>query len=144
MSKINIRGAKDVDDPLYRYKMEKLAVTKLKTKTELSNIPTVSKDLSRDSHMIIEFFKKKFGVNFTNKEDKYTTTKSLTYEELDSALREFIEYFILCPQCRLPETIYTFDEKDNFCMTCKCCSFSGEVKIKNKIALKTLESLKKK
>src|SRR5207237_1168825 len=82
------------DDPNYRYKMEKPVVTKLKTTTELTNIDAVCKDLGRDVGVVIEFLKKKFGVNFTLKNGKYITTKPLTYDELDLALREFIEYFV--------------------------------------------------
>lgn len=139
MSKINIQGIKDIDDSLYRYKMMKPVVTKLKTKTELSNLDAVCKDLNRTPHMLIEFLKKKFGTNFVQKDNKYTTTKVLSYEEIMNTIREFIEYFVLCPNCKLPETECIIDKKLN--ISCKCCSFSNDIVIKNKIVQKTIDSL---
>jgi translation initiation factor 5 len=121
INQINIQGLKDIKDPLYRYKMNKVIVTKLKTTTELTNLHDIcTNDLKRDPKQVLDYFKKKFGINFTLKDKRIIATREFTQEEITTALREFIEYFILCPVCRLPETEY-----DKLLIKCKCCSYHG-------------------
>ena len=60
--KINIVGLNDIIDPNYRYRMSKLDVVKQRTKTTITNLKKVSKDLDREPELIVGFFKKRFGV----------------------------------------------------------------------------------
>src|SRR5437667_12510385 len=104
MSKINIAGHNDILDVHYRYKMSRLDVTLEKNKTVIQNLGKVASDIGRDESMIIQFFKKQFGTSFGAKDGKHIVAKKLTGKELQDALRDFIEYGVLCPKCRLPET----------------------------------------
>lgn len=144
MSKVNIMGLNDIIDPFYRYTMRKVIIEQLRNKTAINNLNDVAMDLDRDPLLILEFLKKRFGVNFIYKNNIATTTKTLSYDDIWNALREFIEFFILCPACNLPETTILVGK--NIKLTCKCCSFNGPMK---KIGItkpieKTLEALKKK
>jgi translation initiation factor 2 beta subunit (eIF-2beta)/eIF-5 len=67
MSKINIQGLQDIDDPFYRYRMTKLNIIRQKTKTVIDNLPIVAKDLDRDPKMIVDFFKKALNASFISK-----------------------------------------------------------------------------
>ncbi|QKF94117.1 eukaryotic translation initiation factor eIF-2 beta [Fadolivirus algeromassiliense] len=127
--KINIEGIMDVSDPFYRYTMTKLNVVRQKNKTVIDNLDLVCKDLERDPKLLIDFYKKKFSVSMIFKEGVLSTSADIAYDRFYSALREFIEYYVLCEQCKLPETI--IDVKDNKMMlNCKCCS---------KVTIKTLK-----
>ena len=104
MVKINVAGVEDIVDPNYRYRMDKLQVSHEKNKTVIQNLDKVAADVGRDVPMIIYFFKKFFGTNFSLKNSKYSTTKKISASQLQDAFKEFIEYSILCVSCRLPET----------------------------------------
>lgn len=124
--KVNIQGLVNNDDDIfYRYKMEKINVISQKNKTIIDNLAAVSKDLERDPEIIITFLKKKFGAPFSYKKNILITSKPLSFDEINKELKEFIEYYVLCQQCRLPETtIIKFDKKLNqIHLLCKCCSF---------------------
>lgn len=121
--KMNICGSEDIIDPFYRYKMDKLIVTRQKNATCITNIKKVSKDIERNELMIIEHFKYKFNAPFTFKNDIVKTSKIIEYEDFEFALREFIEHFVLCKNCGLPETEY-LNEGKNIYINCRACSAS--------------------
>lgn len=128
MSKINITGLIANDDIHYRYKMNKLDVSFEKNKTVIKNLDKISSDIGRQEGMIIYFFKKYFGTNFTFKDMKYSTQKKISATELQSALKEFIEYSVLCPTCKLPET-HLKPSKTEVTITCDCCGGTSKINV---------------
>ena len=123
MSKINIQGINDIDDPFYRYTMVKPNVIRQRTKTIIDNFVIVSKDLDRDPKLIIDYFKKKFGVSFAFKDGILATTADIKYDQFMTTLRDFIEMYVLCQTCKLPETVISFSkDQSKILLTCKCCS----------------------
>jgi len=141
--KINLRGLKDTNDPFYRYKMVPISVVKQKTKSVITNIAEVSKDISRDPQMMIEYFKKKFGMNivYDKKTDK-AEVKNISQDELQNAIFEFIDYFVLCPTCTNPETVLSIDN-GSIHIKCKACTHYDKINVTGKVALKTLDSIMK-
>lgn len=113
MSKINIQGLDDIDDPFYRYKMVPINVVHQKNKTIIDNIPQVCADLETDPQRVIKFFKKKFSISMQYKKDVLSTAARLTYNDFSGALREYIELFVLCRKCKLPER-----DEQNICKAC--------------------------
>ena len=103
MVKINIEGLEDVDDPFYRYKMEKLNLSSQKNKTEITNLETVGADLRRDPELIVAYIKIKLGLSLEYKNGVLKTTANLVYNDVNKILREFIEKIVLCSVCKLPE-----------------------------------------
>ena len=121
---MNIQGIDDIIDPFYRYKMQKLNVVQLKNKTIIDNLPKVSGDLGRKPEMIFNYFKKKFSVSMNFKDSILSTTAKLNYNDFEKVLRSFIEEYVLCPKCKLPELILD-DDKNKINITCKSCSYFG-------------------
>ena len=119
MSKINIIGLTKIDDPFYRYQM----VQPKYENSNLTNLLDIAKDLDRSPDMIIKFLKYKFNSSCTFKNNILTLPKNTSPTDFENALFEFIEYVVLCPLCRLPET--TIDKKTN--ISCKCCSYNKPV-----------------
>ena len=125
-NKINIQGLNEILDPFYRYKMAKLNVAKQKNKIMINNFDVVCKDLDREPNILINYFKKKFNTSFTYKNNILTTTRTdVNYKEFEIVLREFIEKYVLCERCKLPETeLHKGDGKnDEVTLICKCCSY---------------------
>ena len=132
MAKINIEGFEELMDNNHRYQMNKIEITNEKHMTILQNLDKVSIDLGREEKMIIYFFKKYFGTNFvkTKKSLKYATKKKLSAKELQDALKEFIEYCVLCPTCRLPETNLKVSG-DKVLVNCICCGHTDKINMNN-------------
>ncbi len=122
ITKINIQGINDIDDPFYRYTMAKLNVIKLRNKTVIDNLMSVAKDLDRDPKLIVDHFKKKLNIALVYKNNLLSMSADLQYETFELALREFIEIYVLCDSCKLPETILITNNKTKFTLDCKCCA----------------------
>jgi translation initiation factor 2 beta subunit (eIF-2beta)/eIF-5 len=137
---MNIQGLQPIDDPFYRYRMP---IPKYDN-TGLTNLPQIAKDLNREPEMIIKFLKHKFSSSCVYKNNVLTLPKNTTPSDFNNAIYEFIEYVVLCPLCRLPETIIEQDN-DKIYISCKCCSYNKPIDNKNisKTANKFYDNLKK-
>ena len=128
MNSINIQGKNDIDDQFYRYKMQKMNVIHQKNKTIIDNFNKVCADIKVDPKMLYIFFKKKFSVSMNlDKNNVISTTTKIPYADFEKALREFIEEYVLCKTCSLPE-LEILIEKNKIIRVCKSCSFSDSIK----------------
>lgn len=130
---MNIQGYEDNNDPFYRYQMPLPILTLVKKKTQITNLEDLAKSLDRPTNMIMEFFKLLFSCSVKNN----NINKKVTQEDVLDGLRIFIEHYVLCPQCKLPETNLNGKK-----IACICCSYSGPlIKSKHKIASKFQKKL---
>lgn len=152
---INIRGIENLVDQSYRYKMEPINIVQQKGKTVITNLREIGKSLTVQSlscnhkgnnaiedktKMLIEFFKKKFSTPI--KSDNELTKielKGVTRDELQCAIYEFIEYFVICPTCKNPETVLSLD-RSNIFITCQACSHHDKIINTNKIVSKVWDN----
>jgi len=109
---VNIAGTTPVDDPSYRYKMP-LVCGKVEgrgngIKTVIPNISEVSLSLHRDAGEVNKFFGCELGAQttFNVKTDRAVVNGSHTDAALQAMIHKYVESFVLCPQCGLPETRY--------------------------------------
>ena len=108
MATMNIAGLTPVDDPSYRYKMPRLQA-KVEgrgngIKTLLVNVVEVGQSLNRDHAEITKFFGCELGAQTSFAADRYIVNGSHLTSALQAHLCKYIENFVLCGQCKLPET----------------------------------------
>lgn len=123
MSKINVRGIEPNTDPSYRYKMHQLIIQKQGTNTILSNLDQVAKDINREPSHIVKYIEATRGCKISLKKGKYQLSAKVSEDEVCKTLYEFIEYLVLCPGCRNPETSLS-REGEKVVLT---CASGGEV-----------------
>ena len=132
-----IRGLKPIDDPYYRYQMSKMDVRKERTKVSIINIEKITKDLKvPSSDIIITYIGKKMSakpkversgknINSTRVIFALNTDPSV----VEQTIYHFIEAFVLCPTCALPELTYdTNAKKTNLTISCNACGHSSPIK----------------
>lgn len=120
---LNIQGKTDIIDPFYRYKMPKMVIIKQRTKTCIDNFDDVCKSLHRESTMVKDYMKKKLGANLQHKDGKLYTTAPIDYDSVFDILKDFIDDYVLCDKCDLPETVAIIKNK-KVKLCCNCCSHS--------------------
>jgi len=120
---INIAGLTPVEDPSYRYKMPKIA-GKIEgrgngIKTLLCNVKDVALSLNREAPEITKFFGTELGAQTTYETETERAIVNGAHSDvlLQSKLSTYIEKFVLCSNCHLPETHYKI--KDGI-ITQKC------------------------
>jgi translation initiation factor 5 len=100
-------------DSFYRYKREKVSVQNINKNggmTEIVNWNIICKQIKVDGKIVQKYLAKELGCPV---DDAGKIRKKLTAEEIEVPLQKFIEKYVLCPKCKLPE----LNEK-NICQSC--------------------------
>ena len=124
---------KSVDDPFYRYCREILEVNYTKRNIELPNIDKVAKALERDVNEVCQFIKLKINrqIKINTVDDRLIVTiPNFDTKELDinidDIVEEYINKYVVCPDCKIPETVYKIREK-SVKIECKACGKLNQV-----------------
>lgn len=109
---INIAGLTPVDDPEYRYKMPavfgKIEGSGNGIKTAIPNITDVALSLHRQPGEVNKFFGTELGAQtrYAADTDRAIVNGAHTDAVLQDLVHRYVEKFVLCPNCSLPETDY--------------------------------------
>ncbi|KAL8775309.1 MAG: hypothetical protein Q9209_000316 [Squamulea sp. 1 TL-2023] len=147
MATVNIR--RDVSDPFYRYKMERIQ-SKVEgkgngIKTVIVNLSSVASSLSRPPSYVIKYFGFELGAQTNNNpnDDRWIINGSHEASKLQDYLDGFISKFVLCKQCKNPETDVNF--KDGYILLdCKACGQRSTVDSRLKLSSFILKNQPKK
>lgn len=138
MSIMNIAGTQPVDDPEYRYKMPRL-IAKIEgrgngIKTLVVNCQDIATSLHRSAAEVCKFFGCELGAQskYDEKTDRAIVNGAFDAAVMQTHLSKFIEGFVLCPGCRLPETKYKFKGQMIF-HKCYACGAVEPVDMNHKL-----------
>jgi translation initiation factor 5 len=144
---MNIAGNTPVNDPAYRYKMPRIQ-GKVEgrgngIKTVLLNINDVALSLKRDAPEITKFFGCELGSQTSyGADDRAIVNGAHRDADLQNHLTKYIENFVLCKNCRLPETHYKI--KDGIIsQKCLACGAKDPVDMTHKLTTFILAQYKK-
>ncbi|KAK6517940.1 hypothetical protein TWF506_005110 [Arthrobotrys conoides] len=124
MATVNIR--RDVTDPFYRYKMEKLQ-SKIEgkgngIKSVIVNLPSVANSLARPPIYVVKYFGFELGAQTnTGDHDRWIINGAHEATKLQELLDGFITKFVLCKECQNPETDLSISKDQNIIRNCKAC-----------------------
>ena len=120
----NIGGG---DDIFHRYKMPRI-LGKVEgrgngIKTRIVNCSQIAKALHRPPGYVCKFFGCELGAQtkINDGEDVYIVNGSHDQKLLTDTLNKFIQMYVLCPNCKLPETDLVLDKKGNIYHKCNAC-----------------------
>lgn len=130
---INI-GCKQ-NDEFFRYKMPKIELKHETNKTIIVNIDNIAKSLHINPIYIMQFFGYELGTisKYNNKNSNLSYINGChRLDNLSKVLNKFIEIFILCKQCKLPETEMKI-KTEKIKITCKACGYSTKLYNEHKL-----------
>lgn len=132
-----------VNDPKYRYRMPKMQL-KIESKgngikTNIINLGEVAVHLRTNAEYILKFFGNEKASQTTFKEaggknnTQFIINGDFTEEELRKVLDKFIDKYICCPKCKLPE-MHMQVVGDRIIGKCDSCPFVGDLDNKHRLA----------
>ncbi|KAG8844425.1 hypothetical protein FRB96_003060 [Tulasnella sp. 330] len=134
---VNIR--RDVEDKFYRYKMPVLQ-TKIEgkgngIKTVLPNVTDVARSLSRPPSYPTKYFGGELGANSTidEKNDRFIVNGAHDANRLRDLLDGFIDKFVLCGECKNPETDLFLTKTGDIFRDCKACGARTQIDPRQKL-----------
>lgn len=145
---INIAGTTPVDDPEYRYKMPtvlgKIEGRGNGIKTVIENVTEVAEALDRTPGEINKFFGCELGAqtSYSEETEKAVVNGAHTDHTLQDMMHRYIETFVLCPNCRLPESTYKV-KNDLIYHRCAACGSVEMVNMQHKLCTYILAQHKK-
>lgn len=137
---LNINGKQDES---YRYKMCPINSNIMGKGnglfTSINNLNEVCKYINHPPNLLLKFLSLYFG-SMSN-EDKMSITGSYSNDQLQKALQVYINRFVICSSCSIPETIPQLNKitkkSINLELKCSACGLISEIKCNNKIEEKT-------
>lgn len=121
---VNITNDKDIkEDPNYRYKRDLLDIVhegKGNGGTRIQNSKKVAKQLNRTEQQLSKFICYELGTGTKVKDDGINIIGTHSVKKLESLVELFIQKFVLCPKCKLPETELSVENKV-IKHNCKAC-----------------------
>ncbi|KAJ2724141.1 eukaryotic translation initiation factor 5 [Coemansia sp. Benny D115] len=135
---INIR--RDTNDPFYRYKMPRMQ-GKIEgkgngIKTVLPNIVDISHSLSRPPSYATKFFGSELGAQtkIEEKNDKYIVNGAHDVAKLQDLLFSFIDKYVLCRNCKNPETDLIITKEQTIIRECMACGQRTDVDMRHRLS----------
>merc|ERR1712188_198195 len=121
-----------IDDPSYRYKMPKIT-TRIEgrgngIKTNMVNMVDVARALKTNPAYITKYMGGELGAlsNYSHEEDKSIVNGAHETSTAQQLVDKFIDKFVLCPNCKLPE-IDMMVKKGFLMAGCKACGWQGDL-----------------
>jgi hypothetical protein len=108
---VNIGGK--VNDLFYRYKRNVIHTTlrnKQNGRLKLDNIDLIAQQLHVEKRLMIKYLQKHLNVQIHK---DMIHSSQVTNQQIESGINLFIEQYVLCLQCRLPEL-----NQENVCKSC--------------------------
>lgn len=105
-----------IDDPFYRYKMDKITVTIKNKKTNLINLSNISNTLKIDPKIMFRYITSRLGTFGQEKKESYIISGVFDADKIQNLIYDFIDIYILCKKCKFPEV------SDSIC---KACGFNN-------------------
>lgn len=128
MNTLNING--NNNDTSYRYKMPYLVSSNAGRGngcyTIIENLSSVSESFNHPASIVLKFIGTVLGAS-TN-ENKCTITGHYSNDKLIEIIYQYINMFVICPNCNIPELIPNVEGKKKnrkLIMTCSACGNSG-------------------
>ncbi len=145
---VNIAGLAEVVDPDYRYKMPRIQ-GKVEgrgngIKTAVVNMRDVANSLHREPGEVTKFFGCELGAqtNWNEGTERSIVNGSHTDAMLQSLLCKYIELFVLCPSCHLPESTYKI-KAGLIYHNCLACGAREGIDMQHKLTTFILNAAKK-
>lgn len=113
---------KNIPDPFYRYKREKVKLNEDKLGTKITNLNNIAKSINLKSKTVITYIQKKLGCNSKN---DILYKKILDVNKIDNIIEELI-LNIICKKCKNPEIDFIKNKKI-INKKCKACGYEIEV-----------------
>jgi len=134
---INIAGTTPVEDAEYRYKMPavfgKIEGSGNGIKTAIPNITELALSLHRNPSEVNKFFGCELGAQttYSAETDRAIVNGAHTDAVLQGMVHRYVESFVICPNCKLPETDYKI-KNDIIWHKCASCVAKEMVEMTHK------------
>jgi translation initiation factor 2 subunit 2 len=103
-----------------RFVVPAAKVTHPGKKTLVANFGDICDRLNRDPDVVAKFLLHELGTAGSRSEGRITLNGTFQAQDVDAAIRKFVENFVMCKVCHLPDTQLLKEGKQAF-IRCEAC-----------------------
>jgi len=100
-------------------------------KTTIKNFSGIMKAINRDSEQakrhIFKYFTRETGTSAVLEEGKMILNRKFSDIQVNNLLKAYIEQFVLCPECKKPDT-HVMEKQGVKLLKCEACGAISSVK----------------
>lgn len=125
------RGKADMPDKVEQKNRFEVPPVKLQAagkKTIVTNFGEICDRLIRDPDVVAKYLLKELGTAGSRSGGRIVLNGVFTTEAIDSVIRKFVDAFVMCRVCHLPDTKIVKDKKDSF-IVCEACGARYVIKM---------------
>ena len=132
---LNVNGS---NDDFYRYKMDMVNVSNKGNGngqfTIINNLDKICKTINTPPEILYKYIANDLGSSYNEKKNSLTGTH--TQETIQQSIFKYINNFVICTKCGIPEINYSLKNKNTIESKCSACGSYNVIKNNNKINLK--------
>jgi translation initiation factor 2 subunit 2 len=110
-----------------RFKVPAAKVTNPGKKTIVTNFRDICDKLNRDQETVAKFLLHELGTAGSRSESRITLNGTFQEQDINAAIKKYVENFILCKVCHLPDTQLLKEGKQAF-IRCEACGAKYQLK----------------
>ena len=132
---LNVNGS---NDDFYRYKMNMVNISNKGNGngqfTIITNLTDICKTINTPPEILYKYIANDLGSSFNEKKNSLTGTH--TQETIQQSIFKYINDFVICNKCSIPEINYSLKNKNIVESKCSACGSYNTIKNNNKINVK--------
>ena len=110
-----------------RLELPRLYITMVGMRTIISNFKEVADVLNRDPQHIMKFLTREMATAATFHESRAVFQGKFKRDSFERLLQRYMESFVICPVCKLPDTKITKEKRLSF-LLCNACGAKSSIK----------------
>jgi len=110
-----------------RFVVPAAKVTHEGKKSIVTNFGDICSTLNRDPEIVARYLLRELGTAGSRSEGRITLNGSFTADSVNGVIKKYVESFVMCRECRLPDTRLQKEGRRTF-IRCEACGAKYEVK----------------
>ncbi len=110
-----------------RFEVPAAKVSQLGKKTIVTNFGDICHKLNRDPDVVGKFLLRELGTAGSRSEGRMTLNGSFPAQDVNAVVAKYVESFVMCKVCHLPDTQLLKEGKGTF-IRCEACGAKYPVK----------------
>ena len=110
-----------------RLELPRLSVSTIGMRTIVHNFKDIADALNRDPQHLLKFMTREMATAATVHESRAIFQGKFSQETLGRLIQRYMESFVICPVCRLPDTKIVKEKRLSF-LVCEACGAKSSVR----------------
>jgi len=110
-----------------RLELPRLSVSTIGMRTIVHNFKELADALNRDPQHLLKFLTREMATAATIHESRAIFQGKFSQETLGRLTQRYVESFVICPVCRLPDTKIVKEKRLSF-LVCEACGAKSSVR----------------